>query len=454
MTTLILDGSNLCLWGQKEKRKIQTLGALLPCLRALLIKRITAYAIFDASFRYRIDKNSKAAEDFETLLERDDKFQMAPAGTPADDFILEFAVLRGFGVLSSDIFRDHVVRKGKGKEQVAFFQDRPVQLHSFQMFMGGFVVPSLGISYLIDESELSLPEILAERCAVPAAAGTKARADNDISRRAESVAVASAPRGGPRTPRAAEPKASTDSPAARPVVDLDYLIELSPLMLRASELFETYRRKTGKAWKSKNSKAGAEDFAKACFSREVIYEEPEGQKKNDGFFFDARCADSIHSDVRTCVLEVQPRMISLIASARGRILPLLELLREPALATGFTFGRLCSRAEEAGLVYCERHLRALLWALIAADGARGTDERETDIATILKGDMVLTAGGSRSDVLNFLQRGILYLLADRGNRLPELIVANLGWILQLPKEEHVQRAIVRGHLNWLAAESI
>ncbi|MEA3017088.1 MAG: Zc3h12a-like Ribonuclease domain, partial [Sphingomonadales bacterium] len=73
MTPVILDGSNLALWGQREKRNIRSLGALLPCLRALADKGIEAFVIFDASFRHRIDKKSRAAADFEQLLREDEK---------------------------------------------------------------------------------------------------------------------------------------------------------------------------------------------------------------------------------------------------------------------------------------------------------------------------------------------------------------------------------------------
>jgi hypothetical protein len=222
MTTLIVDGSNLCLAGQKRKREIRTLGALLPCLRALLAEDISAYVIFDASFRHRIDKRSRAAAQFEALLKRDDKFQQAPAGTPADDFILQLAALRGFGVLSNDTFSDHVTWKGKGKDKVATLNGKAIQLHSF-MFMDGFLVPSLGISYDVNGSGgLSLDEIITARRqrSSPSARGPAAAAE-------------------PRPEKRSAP-AGTAGPTGK-IPRLDFLLELSPLMLRATDMFDAHQ---------------------------------------------------------------------------------------------------------------------------------------------------------------------------------------------------------------------
>lgn len=435
MTPLILDGSNLCHEGQKKTGKFNTLGALIPCLLALLENRIEAWVIFDASFRHRLDKNSKASVDFETFLKEDERFRMAPAGTPADVFILEFAALRDFGVLSNDTFREYVKRKTKGKGP--HFNGKPVSLHSFQMLMGAFVVPSLKIRYLIDEDALDVADIIAARTVI---APVKAVVDVRVK---------------------AAPTSSSDSARDAPA-PLDFLIELSPLFLRAGDVFEVYRRVVGKAWKAGNSKKTAEDFALECFSQPVVYCEPPGRKKNDGYFFDARYDESMHRAVRSCLLDagsknpplISARMLPLVATTRTRVLAFLELIHKDELASGFSFTQLCDEAELLGLPYYERYLRALLWALIAADGVCGADENERDIATILRGEMRVNPDENRTDMLNFLQRGILYLLADSDNVLPEVVISNLGWMFQLPEHESTRRAIIRGHLEWLKLEDL
>ena len=455
MTAVILDGSNLSLWGQREKRHIKTLGALLPCMRALVDCSIDAYVIFDASFRYRIDKNSSAAADFETLLHEDENFQIAPAGTPADTFILEFAALRGFGVISNDTFRDFLKRQGK---QGLTFQGKPVQVHSFQMLMGGFVIPSLRIRYLIDEQQLAVSELL------------DARKNGAVRRtgRAGEAPPASPRSGGsgkgakaqPPAPPAKVPNrdaAKSEPVSAAPMAkprrtpgEIDALIELSPLMLRAGDVFEAYRKVTGKAWKSRNSSKTAEAFAEECFGRPVHYRDVEGRKKNDGYFFDASCSEARHDSIRDYVTSKSPKIVPLIASARTRLVPVLDLIHDDALAGGFTVDQLCARADALNIPYYDRYLRAALYALIAVNGVLGENERQTDISNILKGRMRVNPDESSSDRLNFLQRGILYLLSDQDNVLPDQVVSEMGWMLQLPLKPKIHDAIVRGHLEWLA----
>jgi len=445
--TLILDGSNLCHEGQKKTGKFKTLGALLPCLRALLESRIEAWVIFDASFRHRLDKTSKAAREFETFLKKDERFRMAPAGTPADVFILEFAALRDFGVLSNDTFREYVERKGKGKEP--HFNGKPVRLHSFQMLMGAFVVPSLKISYLIDDDALDAEDIIAAR-AGPSQLSAKP-AQRDTGRPAKSRQGRTGPQkarpeteGVPRAGQASNPDAEP-----RP---LDFLIELSPLFLRARDVFEAHRHLTGKTWKAGNAKKSAAEFAGECFQQPVNYQESAGREKNDGYFFDARYGEARHEAIRSHLQAENPRLLPLMASARGSVLRLLDLIHDSEFAAGFDFERLCARAETLGLAYYDRYLRSLLYALIAADGVRGADERETDIAVILKGEMRVNFDESQADRLNFLQRGILYLLADSDNNLPPVVRANMGWMFQLPKDEKLRKVIIKGHLDWLALD--
>jgi hypothetical protein len=446
MTPLILDGSNLCHEGQKKGGKFNTLGALLPCLRALLDNGIEAYVIFDASFRWRLEKGSKAAEEFETLLDKDERFRMAPAGTPADVFILELAALRGFGVLSNDAFREYVERKGKGREPL--FHGKKIQLHSFQMFAGVFVIPSLGIRCLIDDKALDVDEIIAARTGEsqpPGKPATRAPARAAASGKAGRAAPAK-PAAGRPAPDGPDPDASANAPR------LDFLLKLSPFCLRARDLFEVHRQLTGKPWTPGISKKTAADFGRECLARNIVYAEPADRKANDGYFFDARYSEDRHTAVRSYLLKECPRMLPLMASARGRLLPLLDLIHDKQLAKGFDFQQLCDRADALNLSYYRNYLHCLLYALIAADGVCGADPKETDILVILKGEMQVTSDESRSDRLNFLQRGILYLLAGPDNVLPELVGNNLGWMLQLPKDEKVMRGIVDAHLEWLAPD--
>jgi hypothetical protein len=429
MQSLILDGSNLCHEGQQRRSKLKSLGALLPCLRALHSNGVEAYVIFDAFFPHRLEKGSKAAADFDKLRRNDDKFSVAPAGTEADSFILQFAALRDFGVLSNDTFRDYVTRKGKQ----AHFDGKPVNLHSFQMLMGGFIIPSLKISYLIDEAALDVDDIIAAR---KARAGPKEKA-------------ASAP------PVAKENRdAKSAAAAAGP---LDFMLDLSPFFLRARDVFEVHRRLGGKAWRAGNAKKTAEAFARECFGREVVYLDLEGHERNDGYFFDACYGEEKHVAVRSCLMEQGiergSRMLPLVGSERRLVLALLELTHEGEFASGFDFQQFGARAATLGLAHYERYLRAFLWALIASDGVRGTDENEIDIAAILRGEMRTNADENRSDMLNTIQRGILYLMADADNRLPDLIRENLDWMLRLPKAEKVRRPIIESHLAWLAQDN-
>lgn len=439
MTALILDGSNLCLQGQQKKRNIKTLGALLPCLRALLLNKIEAYVIFDASFRYRIDPKSKAAAEYKALLDRDGKLQMAPAGIEADAFILEFAALRNFGVLSDDTFKTYLTIKGP--KRAPHFQDKEIRLHKFQMMMGALVIPSLNIRYLIEEAALDVEDIIRERNGSPAPAKA-------------SVAKAAAP-GKPRDKRADGDEAPTRGSAAKPAPtgpELGFLLQLSPLCLRAGDVFETYRLFTGKSWKANAKKQTAEEFGREHFPDASIYVQPPDRKPNDGYFFDPRYGGENHAQVRSHLMKHCPKMLPLIASARAPLLRLLDLIHDPELASGFEMQQLYDRADALGLPHYRRYLRCLVYALVAADGVLGRDAEETDIETILNGEMRAVPDDNRSDRLNFLQRGILYLLAGPDNALPDVIDSNLAWMLQLPKDVKVQRAIINGHLDWLSLD--
>jgi len=462
MTALILDGSNLCLQGQQKKRNIKTLGALLPCLRALLLRKIEAYVIFDASFRYRIDPKSTAATEYKALLDRDAKFQMAPAGMEADAFILEFAAVRDFGVLSDDMFKKYLTIKGQ--ERAPHFGDKKIQLHKFQMMMGALVIPSLKIRYLIDESALDVDDIIAERngssgrAPAPAKAPAAKAAAPAKAPAAKAPAAKAAAMSEPRDESAGGNDAPTrgkemDAAPANP--ELDFLLELSPLCLRAGDVFETYRILTGKSWKAGNStKNTAEEFARERFSGDIIYVQPAERKPNDGYFFDPRYGEDNHAAVRSYLMEHCPKMLPLIASARNPVTRLLELIHDPELASGFELQQLYDRADALGIPHYRRYLRCLVYALIAADGVLGSDAEETDIETILNGEMHVVPDENRSDRRNYLQRGILYLLAGPDNALPEAIHANMSWMLQLPRDEKVRRMIINGHLEWLAQDEV
>ncbi|MEA3016069.1 MAG: hypothetical protein QOI38_791, partial [Sphingomonadales bacterium] len=311
------------------------------------------------------------------------------------------------------------------------FDGQPVALHSFQMLMGGLVIPSLRISYLIDESALGVTALI------------KARDGH------------STPEPLP-PPRAAEGplQEKVSTPAANEqghLRVLDDLLELSPLILRAEDVFETYKRRTGKPWKGRSSSKGAEQFAAECFGRPASYRDVEGRKKNDGYFFDPQYDQAGHQAVRSHLLMSHSKVTPLIASDRTRLVPILDLVHDPSVASGFTMESLCRKADAAKISYYERYLRTMLYALVAVNGVLGENEGETDISAILKGTMRVNPEESRTDRLNFLQRGILYLLTDDDNRLPDLFVAQMGWMFQLPRTLKVREAITRAHLDWLAA---
>jgi hypothetical protein len=331
-------------------------------------------------------------------------------------------------VISNDAFRDFVDRRGKNKEPI--FEGKPLQLHSFQMLMGGFVIPSLRIRYLIDEGALRTEDIVAARNLTAAAL----------------PAAPKPPSQSKREPSGSFPPAAPEKHAS----PLNDLLDLSPLLLRAGDVFEAHRKRTGKAWKPRTSHKSAVEFATECFSRPVGYRDVEGRKRNDGYFFDPQYDGPEHQAVRTYLLSACPKMLPLIASSRSRLVPILNVIHHPDVAKGFSIETLSACADALDISYYERYLRSALYALAAVNGVLGEDREETDISTILKGRMCVNVDETQSDQLNFLQRGILYMLADSDNQLPDLIIAQMGWILQLPRKPRVIEAIIRGHLDWLA----
>ena len=108
-TIYLLDGSNILHW-EKETRGV-SLDALCSITDYLKSKRENYYVLFDASAPHVLrEKNGSELERFNSLLKNDPShFKMIPAGTRADEYLLEEARRDPKAViLTNDLYRDHV----------------------------------------------------------------------------------------------------------------------------------------------------------------------------------------------------------------------------------------------------------------------------------------------------------------------------------------------------------
>ena len=96
----VVDASNVVMFGQKVGKKGRVEN-LLVVLQALKERGFEVYAIADASLRHKVDK----PDVLERLINKGIVIQ-APAGTPADYFILSVAEEEYAIVVSNDVFKE------------------------------------------------------------------------------------------------------------------------------------------------------------------------------------------------------------------------------------------------------------------------------------------------------------------------------------------------------------
>ena len=97
----VIDASNVVLHGPKVKKNVGRIENLLIAMKKLQDRGFKVIAIADASLRHKVDK----PEILEKLIEKGKVYQ-APAGTPADYFLLSIAD-REYGiVISNDVFKE------------------------------------------------------------------------------------------------------------------------------------------------------------------------------------------------------------------------------------------------------------------------------------------------------------------------------------------------------------
>ena len=97
----VLDASNIVLHGPKPKKNVGRIENLLLVMKKLQDKGFKVIAVADASLRHKVDR----PDVLEKMIEKGKVYQ-APAGTPADYFLLSIAD-REYGiVISNDVFKE------------------------------------------------------------------------------------------------------------------------------------------------------------------------------------------------------------------------------------------------------------------------------------------------------------------------------------------------------------
>jgi len=98
--TAVVDASNVVLHGPKPNKKGR-IENLLIVMKALQDRGFEVYAVADASLRHKVDR----PDVLEKLIIKG-KVLQAPAGTPADYFILSIAESEYGFVVSNDVFKE------------------------------------------------------------------------------------------------------------------------------------------------------------------------------------------------------------------------------------------------------------------------------------------------------------------------------------------------------------
>ncbi|MHC1590843.1 MAG: NYN domain-containing protein [Candidatus Helarchaeales archaeon] len=143
---IIVDGSNVafCHKNDKNKAMLSNLELLIEFLENLEGQyRLNHEIIIDASLKYRIDRRSK----LEKYL-RQGKINESPAGTQADQFILEYYNMEPSRtiIISNDNFRDY-----------NFVAKEEFSLCKFMIINGKFLIPGLqAVLKILSESETAV----------------------------------------------------------------------------------------------------------------------------------------------------------------------------------------------------------------------------------------------------------------------------------------------------------
>lgn len=100
---LYIDGNNVAYWGGKKKFNIRTTLALTEYFDQT---KQDYLCFFDANVVYRV-KNKEDKELLKQALKDTSHYRLAPAGGPADSFILMSADIENAAVISNDLYRDY-----------------------------------------------------------------------------------------------------------------------------------------------------------------------------------------------------------------------------------------------------------------------------------------------------------------------------------------------------------
>lgn len=100
---VLIDGSNVMHWNKGAP----DLGLVRDIAQALGLRGYRVVVIFDANVGYKIaDRYHGPAELAPALGLPKDQVLVAPSGTPADGFLLQFAQDQGAPIVTNDRFRD------------------------------------------------------------------------------------------------------------------------------------------------------------------------------------------------------------------------------------------------------------------------------------------------------------------------------------------------------------
>lgn len=155
MRAVLLDGSNVTLHSA-GRGKLTNLECLARVVHCLLVNRIVPYAVFDASFRYRIAENSTARTTFDYLTHNvKEFFQKAPGGEEADLFLIEMARATGHPIISNDRFTKY----GGEKNAVLRYKGSNIAVYNYHVMAGTVIMPDLDIRYRVQPGDDSLDDI-------------------------------------------------------------------------------------------------------------------------------------------------------------------------------------------------------------------------------------------------------------------------------------------------------
>ena len=143
---LLIDGTNLL---QRFKDKGYTAKTILLAIKAIQNRGWRYHVFFDCSIEpilettndqtiVRLINDLKASKDCAMTI--------VPAGTPADEYLLMYADVKGVDVVSNDLFRDYSERFPWVGQKV----EEGKRIHSCAYVLDQFMIPTLGLCVPID----------------------------------------------------------------------------------------------------------------------------------------------------------------------------------------------------------------------------------------------------------------------------------------------------------------